>query len=130
MINKNFKRMLLFITLCFLLIGIVSATDNVSDDTSDSTQTISENSAAEVETVAEVEDNVIDDNKEDFKKDSKTDQIKTATSAKQTRITIDPIPKVSVDDSVFISGTFTDINNNPLRYTHLKVDVNGEAYYS
>lgn len=122
--------MLLFITLCFLLIGIVSATDNVSDDTSESTQTISENSAAEVKTVAEVEDNVIDDNKEDFKKDSKTDQIKTATSAKQTRITIDPIPKVSVDDSVFISGTFTDINNNPLRYTHLKVDVNGEAYYS
>jgi len=130
MINKNIKRMLLFITLCFLLIGIVSATDNVSDDTSGSTQTITEKSAAEVETVAEVEDNVIDDNKEDFKKDSKTDQIKTATSAKQTKITIDPIPKVSVDDSVFISGTFTDINNNPLRYTHLKVVVNGEAYYS
>ena len=130
MINKNIKRMLLFITLCILLIGIVSATDNVSNDTTESVQTISQKAVVPAVDVAEVESNVVDTNNDEINKVNTKEETKTATSAKQTKITIDPLPKVSEDESVLITGRFTDINNNPLRYTNLKVDVNGEAYYS
>jgi len=128
MINKNIKILLLFITLCILLIGIVSATD-VESNTTEQTHTISEKITKTTDTVSEVKENVINDNKEYIKKDYYNEDVKTS-SPTATKISIDPVPNVSVDDSVLISGTFTDVNNNPLRYTHLKVDVNGEAYYS
>ena len=129
MIDKNIKKLLLFITLCILLIGIVSATDVESNTTTEQTHTISEKITKTTDTVSEVKENVINDNKEYIKKDNYNEDLKTS-SPTATKISIDPVPNVSVDDSVFVSGTFTDVNNNPLRYTHLKVDVNGEAYYS
>ena len=128
MIDKNIKRLLLFITLCILLIGIVSATD-IESNTTEQTHTISEKITKTTDTVPEVKENVINDNNEYIKKDNYNKDVKTS-SPTATKISIDPVPNVSVDDSVFVSGTFTDVNNNPLRYTHLKVDVNGEAYYS
>jgi len=130
MVNKNIKKLLLFITLCILLIGIVSATDVESNDTTDVTPTISEKTTDTVDTISEVKENVINDNnKEEIKKDTKTEPVKAA-SQKQTKISIDYVPDISVDESVFVMGTFTDANNNPLRYTHLKLDVNGDSYYT
>ena len=129
MINKNIKSMLLFITLCILLIGIVSATD-VDSNTTEQTHTISEKIVSDTpDTVSEVKENVINDNKEEVKKNTKTESIKTSGQI-QTKISIDPIPDISVDESVFVMGTFTDINNNPLRNTHLKLDVDGDSYYA
>ena len=128
--NKNIKSIILFIILCFLLIGIVSATDIESNDLSDSTHTISEKTE-QSDDIQYVEEKVIDDNnKNEIKKDKKVEEVKTDTNKIQTKISIDDVPNVSVDDYVLIMGTFTDINNNPLRYTTLKLDVNGEPYYT
>ena len=127
MVNKNIKHMLLFVTLCILLIGIVSATDVESNDTTEHSQIISEKTVESHESTSDVKENVINDNKE-IKKDTKTENVKTATNKVKTKITIDPIINIAVDEGVIIIGKCTDINNNPLRYTPVKLDVNGEAY--
>ena len=129
MVNKNIKRMLLFVTLCILLIGIVSAEDYVSDDSSIQTDTISNQITDTAESVSEVNDNEANDNNEDLIKDDKSVQsTKTATTKTKTKISIDYVPDISVDESVFIMGTLTDAYNNPLKYTTVKLDVNGDGY--
>jgi hypothetical protein len=129
MVNKNIKRMLLFVTLCILLIGIVSAEDNESDDSTIQTDTISDQITDSVNTVSEVNDNVVNDNTEDLKKDVKTEKtIKTATTKTKTKVSIDPVSDVSIDDWVLVMGTLTDINNNPIANAPLRIDVNGDDY--
>ena len=129
MVNKNIKRMLLFVTLCILLIGIVSAEDNESDDSTIQTDTISDQITDSVNTVSEVNDNVVNDNTENLKKDVKTEKtIKTATTKTKTKISIDPVSDVSIDDWVLVMGTLTDTNNNPIAYAPLRLDINGEGY--
>ena len=129
MVNKNIKRMLLFVTLCILLVGIVSAEDLESDDSAIPTDTISDHITDSVNTVSEVNDNVVNDNTEDLKKDVKTEKtIKTATTKTKTKVSIDPVSDVSIDDWVLVMGTLTDINNNPIANAPLRIDVNGDDY--
>ena len=129
MVNKNIKRMLLFVTLCILLMGIVSADDYGSDNSTIQTDTISDQITDTVESTSEVNDNVVNDNTKNIIKEVKTEKTtKNATTKTKTKISIDYVPNVSVDESVFIMGTLTDTYNNPLKYTTVKLDVNGDGY--
>ena len=114
MINKNIK-MLLFVTLCVLLIGIVSAESIDSDDSIIETDTIPEEPTDTLESLSDVNDNVADDNI-NLKKDITTKKsIKTDTSPKAI-FSFDEIKNVNFDEGVLINGTLRDVNNKSLPY--------------
>ena len=80
--NKNIKRMFLLLTLIFLLVGVVSAAETVSDDTvKDTTLT----SAKQVDTINEVkyEKNINKQNN----KDTKTGSANTTDTKASTYLT-------------------------------------------
>ncbi|RAP54327.1 MAG: hypothetical protein BZ137_02815, partial [Methanosphaera sp. rholeuAM130] len=109
--NKN-RKLLLFVTLCVILAGIVSATDGESDSCV-LEDTISDETSDTTSSVSQVNDNVIsDDNNKNINVIKSEKNTKTATGKIKTKASIDYVPTVSVDDSLFISGTLTDANNN------------------
>jgi len=47
-------------------------------------------------------------------------------SKKATKIVLNPITGVKVNNNVNVTGKFTDIKNNPLRYTPVKLKINNQ----
>ena len=127
MINNNVKKMLLFVTLCVILAGIVSATDG-NLDSSNVEDTISDQTTDTPNEVSEVKENTITNDNKNIDNIKTEKNIKTATNKIKTKASIDYVSNVPVDNWVLISGTLKDVNNNPLRDTSVKLDVNGDSY--
>ena len=117
-------KMLLFITLCLLLIGVASANDVELDDTSE--EIISDQSPDLSYSEATVKDD--DLNNQIVKKEDVTDKTVKTASKIQSKVSIDYVPDINVEEGVLISGTLSDVNNNPIKNVPLKVDVNGDVY--
>ena len=129
MVNKNIKRMLLFVTLCILLTGIVSAENYESDDSSLQADTISDQITDTAESTSEVQDNVVNDNNKNLRKEVKTEKsIKSALSKTSSVISIDHVPNVSVGDKISIQGSLREWECLGLSFYGIKLDVNGEEY--
>ncbi len=128
MVNKNIKGMLLFVTLCLLLIGIVCAEDVESDDSAVPTDTILDQSTDTVTTASEVESNVAKDNK-DLKKNVKDNTVKTATATGQTYtyIELNAIKATTQGSTVNVSGHYYYGNDIPLTYTNMRLNINGQT---
>ena len=137
MINKNIKKMLLFATLCILLIGIVSAESIDSDDSNTEADTITYPSSDTTEEALEVNDNiayadnVADDNSNLQKKNLEEKTIKNAstnTEAKETYIIFNDIPDTYYNETVFINGRYYYGEDIPLTYTPLTVNFNNDVF--
>jgi len=128
MMNKNIKGMLLFVTLCVLLVGIVCAEDVESCDSNTPTDTKLDNSANTITTPSGVEDNVANDN-EKLNKNINDNTVKTATSTEQTYtyIELNPIKATTQGNTVNISGHYYYGNDIPLTYTNMRLNINGQA---
>jgi len=129
MISNNTKKLLLFITLSLFLIGIVSATDE-SKCSSTIDDTIAQQTTDTVNSASEIKEDVISNNKKKIDDTNTEKNIKTATNKIKTKISIEHIPDVSVDESVLVFGTLTDINNQPLKDSEVRLSINGENYYT
>lgn len=127
MSNNNVKKMLLFVTLCVILAGIVFATDG-DFDSSNVEDTICYQTTDTPNEVSEVKENAITDDNKKIDNIETEKNIKTATNKIKTKASIDYVSNVPVDNWILISGTLKDVNNNPLRDTSVKLDVNGDSY--
>ena len=128
MINKNIKRMLLFVTLCMSLIGIVCAEDIESYDSDTSTDEISDYSTDTITTTAQADNNVANDNK-DLKKNIEENTVKTATGTGQTYtyIELNAIKATTQGSTVNVSGHYYYGNDIPLTYTNMRLNINGQT---
>ena len=127
MVNKSIKKMLLFVTLCILLVGIACAQNFESDDTNMQTDTISKQSTDNAESISQANDNQPDS--KEITKDVQTQTArKTATSKIKTQVSIDYLYDISIDDFVVIMGSLTDADDNIITDTPVIVDVSGQKY--
>lgn len=108
----NFK-FLVFVSLFVLLVGVVSA-----HEFSDNGTCMVKESACHSDSVS---------NEFIAKHDDRTN-VKSASSKVKTRLTVDRIPNVSRDSSVFVSGSLCDVNGNGVDNARVTLDVNGEKY--
>jgi len=129
MISNNTKKLLLFITLLIFLIGIVSATDE-SKCPSTIDDTIAQQTTDSVNTASEIKEDVISNNKKKIDDTNTEKNIKTSTNKIKTKVLIEPIPDVSVDELVLVFGTLTDINNKQLKDSEVRLNINGDNYYT
>ncbi|WP_323735858.1 Ig-like domain-containing protein [Methanosphaera sp. ISO3-F5] len=122
MLNQNMKRIILFITLLFLLIGTVTATQNNShtDNKHLSTaQTITHKDT----NITPVSNKIIQ--KENTIQDTKTESKTTKTP---TKITIKKIKTIEYSDQALITGSYKTINGKPLKNTVITLNINGKKY--
>ena len=127
MSKNNVKKMLLFVTLCVILAGIVSATDG-NFDSSNVEDTISDQTTDTPNEVSEVKETTITDDNKNSDNIKTEKNIKTATNKIKTKASIDYVSNVPIDEWILITGTLKDVNNNPLRETPVKLNVNGDSY--
>ena len=128
MVNKNIKRMLLFVALCIMLVGIVSAQSVDSNDTTLQTDTISDQTTDSLESVSEINDNAVNNNEKLIKDVNTQKSTKTATAKTKTKVSLQSVKSIPVDETVLITGTLTDTKGNPVKYALLSIKVNGEVY--
>ena len=131
MLNKKISKVLFFITLLIIFIGIVSATDFESINNTDTTQRITEKSADTTQTINEVNDNVISNNNQGLKKEINKKEDKTAVTNNEqtyTYIKLNNIKEVSYGDYAYISGYYYYGNDIPLTYTPMTININGQKY--
>ena len=124
MINKKTKKIMLFIMLMFLFIGIVNATsidsnDNI-DDESTKTMICENNNSQDNIIDCSLTNNIIE---KKTKNESKNSPNKTTTSIK-----LDNIPEIQYSDSVTISGSLKDSNENTINNATLSITLNGKQY--
>ena len=131
MLNKNIRKILLFLTLCVLFIGIASATDTDSIEGTDTTYEISATPNDTQEFISE-NNNDVKDNNEINKIDNIEKSVKTTTNntdgQKYTYIELNNINDIAYDDYTYITGHYYYGNNIPLTYTPMKIYTNGELY--
>ncbi len=127
MVNRNIKKMLLFVSLCVLLLGIVCAQSPESEDSLMQTDTITDHNSDDMETVSVEGDNHV--NNKEITKEVKTEvPVKTATSKIKTELSIDYLYDITIDDFIVIMGSLTDVDDNIITDVPVKVDVSGEKY--
>ena len=121
MINKKYKKVLFFIMLIFLFLGIVNATDVDSNETlvkeHDSSMTNDE--------IFLIEDTY--SHKTDDEKLDETDDTQNINE-KQALIEVDEISETQYYDPVSISGNLKDSNGNSLSNSSLNININGKDY--
>jgi len=115
---------MLFIMLMFLFIGIVNATsidsnDNI-DDESTKTMICENNNSQDNIIDCSLTNNIIE---KKTKNESKNSPNKTTTSIK-----LDNIPEIQYSDSVTISGSLKDSNENTINNATLSITLNGKQY--
>jgi len=116
---KNVKKIFLFITLLLLLIGIVNASENITDTiTTDSlshdlTDTSTDNSITKEKIIEKHDTN-----------------INTKSVQKQTIVSLNDINDVEYSKYTQINGYYRDQENKNLRYTTMIIDVDGKKYYA
>ncbi|MBR3213053.1 MAG: hypothetical protein IKF79_00920, partial [Methanosphaera sp.] len=88
MSKNNIKKMLLFVTLCVILAGIVCATDE-NFDSSNVEDTISDQTTDTPNEVSEVKENTITDDNKKIDNIKTEKNIKTATNKIKTKASID-----------------------------------------
>lgn len=126
MIDKNIKRMLLFVTLCVLFIGIVSAADVDSSNSTSTGTSISEKIDVATKVVSEIKDKVMTNSEKISNKNNNSD-VKTVPKKSKTKINL-IVPNVSVNKSFVVMGTFNTVNKTPVKNANLKVNIDGKNY--
>ena len=135
MLNKKLEKILLFLTLCVLFTGIVSATDIESNNTIEE-KTISDTVSDTQGHVSENNYNVIEDNKEINKNKEIEKKFKTEANTTEhnfieqstTYITLNKIPDVTVGDTITVEGHYYYGHLTPLTYTNMRMNINGQTY--
>lgn len=121
MINKKYKKVLFFIMLIFLFLGIVNATDVDSNETlvkeHDSSMTNDE-----IFLIEDTYSHKTDDEKLDITDDTQN------INEKQALIEVDEISETQYYDPVSISGNLKDSNGNSLSNSSLNININGKDY--
>ena len=134
MLNKNLEKTLLFLTLCVLFMGIVSATDIDPNNTLKET-IISDTISDAQESVSENNYNVINNNNE-LNKNKEIESVKTDANTTElnvieqtaTYITLNKIPDVTVGDTITVEGHYYYNHLTPLTYTNMRININGQTY--
>ncbi len=120
--KNNLSRILLFISLLILLVGITYAADNTTD-TSDS---VSDVSSSNTQTNSNYEVNTKYNNTKSIVKTNES-LFKTATKKKNSTITVKSTKSVYVDDTVSIYGKLSS-NSENITKTYITVTVGSQSY--
>ena len=120
--KNNMTKILLFISLLILLVGISSATENNND----TTNSITEESATSVNT--HMNNNQVNnyDNSKSIEKTNETN-VKTSTSKKTSTITVGSTKNVYVGDTVSIYGKLSS-NSKDIANSHITLKIGSQTY--
>lgn len=119
MLNKNIRKILLLLTLCFLLVGIVSATNATNTPTK--TKTVKETKSIDTPLITK---------KNDVKKTSiNKENIKTAAKKNTTKLTLTLSKnKAILNDKIKIKTTLTTKNNEAIKNQKITLKVGSKTY--
>lgn len=119
MLNKNIRKILLLLTLCFLLVGIVSATNATNTPTK--TKTVKETKSIDTPLITK---------KNDVKKTSiNKENIKTASKKNTTKLTLTLSKnKAILNDKIKIKTTLTTKNNKAIKNQKIALKVGSKTY--
>ncbi|WP_323735703.1 hypothetical protein PXD04_07355 [Methanosphaera sp. ISO3-F5] len=117
MINNNLKKIILLLSLCFLLIGIVSAT-STNDTTTKTSNMIKEEKNVDT-SIAKT--NIINKNvNKEVKKAPKKNNTKLSISLNQS--------KAILNDKVKVTVTLKDNKNKPIKNQNISVKIGTKIY--